>query len=309
MTAGTLPFSLVDVFASSPLSGNGLSVFLLEDALPASLLQRITQEMRQFETIFLRRLESDVRFQARIFTMEEELPFAGHPIIGAAAFLHAELFSAQSEAPFELVAPEKSVRVTSRREGKAYFAEMDQGAAAFWEPIARTESEAYLQALNLSGADLSPGLPLQVVSTGLPYLIVPVQANLEGAHIVQAGFEAMLAKIGARFVYVLDTARREGRTWDNDGRVEDIATGSAAGPAGAYMARHGLAQPGEDILIHQGRFLNRPSVMRVRVAGGGAVMVSGQVCFVGRGEISLPEPYLTPRPPLHGVERGRRQLL
>ena len=87
MTLRTLPFSLVDVFAREPLSGNGLSVFLLDDELPTLAMQRITQEMRQFETIFLRRIDGTSRFNTRIFTMEEELPFAGHPVIGAAALL------------------------------------------------------------------------------------------------------------------------------------------------------------------------------------------------------------------------------
>ncbi len=81
MNLQTIPFSLLDVFAREPLSGNGLSVFLLDAELPTLAMQRITQEMRQFETIFLRRIGATSRFHARIFTMEEELPFAGHPII------------------------------------------------------------------------------------------------------------------------------------------------------------------------------------------------------------------------------------
>jgi trans-2,3-dihydro-3-hydroxyanthranilate isomerase len=102
MNLRTLPFWLVDVFAREPLSGNGLSVFLLDDELPTLAMQRITQEMRQFETIFLARIGGTSKFGARIFTMEEELPFAGHPVIGAAALLHAELYSADELARFEL---------------------------------------------------------------------------------------------------------------------------------------------------------------------------------------------------------------
>ena len=73
---------------------------------------------------------------------------------------------------------------------------------------------------------------MQVVSTGLPYLIVPVLAeHLATANITSRGFEALLAESGAKFVYVLDPTAPEGRTWDNAGRVEDVATGSAAGPS------------------------------------------------------------------------------
>jgi len=286
----TLPFSLVDVFAREPLSGNGLSVFLLDNDLPTLAMQRITQEMRQFETIFLRRMEGTARFHARIFTMEEELPFAGHPVIGAAALLHVEFFSAEPVAHIELVTALKSIPVTSRREGGIYSAQMDQGVAVFGTPIPRAGIDAFLKALNLVSSDLAPDLPLQVVSTGLPYLIVPIRANLEGARIVVRDFEAMLAGVGAKFVYLLDVERREARNWDNDGRIEDIATGSAAGPAAAYLVRHNLARPGENILLSQGRFLNRPSEIHAMVRGSSelSVTVRGEVCFVGKGTLKVP---------------------
>ncbi len=290
MNPRTLPFSLVDVFAREPLSGNGLSVFLLDEDLPSPAMQRITQEMRQFETIFLRRIGDTSRFRARIFTMEEELPFAGHPVIGAAALLHAELHPADESAGFEFVMPARSIDATSRREGTSYFAEMDQGVAAVEPPIPAAHNEAFLKALNLTASDLAAGLPLQVVSTGLPYLIVPIAAHLERARIVVPGFEALLATVGAKFVYVFDVDRREGRTWDNDGRVEDIATGSAAGPGAAYLVTHDLAAPGENLVLAQGRFLNRPSEIHAMVRGGPSLSVSvrGQVCFVGYGVLTLP---------------------
>jgi PhzF family phenazine biosynthesis protein len=290
MTPRTLPFSLVDVFTREPLSGNGLSVFRLDEDLSAPAMQRITQEMRQFETIFLHRVGHTARFRARIFTMEEELPFAGHPVIGAAALLHAGLFAAEDSAALEFVMPGRSLRATSRREGTSYFAEMDQGVAAVEPPIPAAQNETLLEALNLAASDLAPGLPLQVVSTGLPYLIVPVAANLERARIVVPGFEALLATVGAKFVYVFDVGLREGRTWDNDGRVEDIATGSAAGPAAAYLVTHDLAAPGEPLVLAQGRFLNRPSEIHAMVRDGPSLGVSvrGQVCFVGHGTLTLP---------------------
>ena len=294
MNLRTLPFSLVDVFAREPLSGNGLSVFLLDQELPSRVMQRITQEMRQFETIFLSRVETTSAFRARIFTMEEELPFAGHPIIGAAALLHSERRAAAETLLFEFAMAERTIEVTSRREGTSYFAEMDQGAATFEAPIVDSGIDTFLKALNLSRSDLHPILTPQVVSTGLPYLIVPITANLEHARIVHPRFEALLATIGAKFVYVFDVDRREGRTWDNNGRVEDIATGSAAGPAAAYVVEHGFAARGESIVIAQGRFLDRPSELHAIVRGTSklSVSVGGQVCFVGNGALRLPRALL-----------------
>ncbi len=294
MNLRTLPFSLVDVFAREPLSGNGLSVFLLDQELPTRVMQRITQEMRQFETIFLSRVETTSALRARIFTMEEELPFAGHPIICAAALLHSERRAAAETLLFEFAMANRTIEVTSRREGTSYFAEMDQGVATFEAPVVDSRMDTFLKALNLSRSDLHPILPPQVVSTGLPYLIVPITANLEDARVVHPRFEALLATIGAKFVYVLDVDRREGRTWDNNGRVEDIATGSAAGPAAAYLVEHGLAVRGESIVIAQGRFLDRPSQLHAVVRGTSnlGVSVGGQVCFVGNGALRLPSALL-----------------
>jgi trans-2,3-dihydro-3-hydroxyanthranilate isomerase len=303
MSQRNFPFWLVDVFAREPLSGNGLSVFLLDAELPASMMQRITQEMRQFETIFLRPLPAihglrgtrapphrslgASTFEARIFTMEEELSFAGHPVIGAAAVVHAQFLAADAVAELEFLIGNRRIPVTSRRDGETYLAEMDQGTAAIEAPIAQDRIDALLEALDLQRADLAVGLPLQVISTGLPYLVVPVEANLERARIAVPGFEALLATVGAKFVYVLDVRRREGRTWDNDGRVEDIATGSAAGPAAAYLVAHGLAMHDEVITLAQGRFLGRPSELHAIVRSGAGILVRGRVCFVGDGALRL----------------------
>lgn len=290
MTLRTLPFWLVDVFTREPLSGNGLSVFLLDEELPANAMQCITQEMRQFETIFLRRIEKSSRFNARIFTIEEELPFAGHPVIGAAALLHSEFFSTDDVVHLQFDMQDRSINAVSRRQENTYIAEMDQGVATVAPPIPRARYEAFLKALNLSIEDLAPDLPLQVVSTGLPYLIVPINSNLENAKIVVTDFDTLLATVGAKFVYVFQVDRLEGRTWDNDGRVEDIATGSAAGPAAVYLVTHKRASTDESLILAQGRFLNRPSELYASVKGASelSVTIKGQVCFVGSGTLKLP---------------------
>jgi trans-2,3-dihydro-3-hydroxyanthranilate isomerase len=283
-----IEYSLVDVFASQPLAGNSLTVFELDRELPDTLLQAVTREMRQFETIFLWPTAERRCFRARMFTMEEELGFAGHPIIGAAGVLHTAHFAAEEVVELTLELKEKTVTVRSRRSGALHHAEMDQGTADFVTTVDREHHAEVLDALNLDAGDLLPTLPIQVVSTGLPYLIVPVQKNLAHARIVRRDFEALLARFGAKFVYVLDVPGLEGRSWDNDGKGEDIATGSAAGPAGAYLARHGIIRTGLPVVFRQGGFVGRPSHLSVTVGEGGAVRVGGGVVFVGRGDLRLP---------------------
>jgi PhzF family phenazine biosynthesis protein len=139
-----------------------------------------------------------------------------------------------------------------------------------------------------------------MVSAGLPYLLVPMRRGLERTRIVHSAFEALLGRIGAKFVYVFDPQTREGRTWDNAGLVEDVATGSAAGPTAAYLVHYGLAQPETDIVLAQGRFVGRPSQIRARVAGTveaiTGVSVGGDACMVGGGKIVEPgnEPAQSP---------------
>jgi predicted PhzF superfamily epimerase YddE/YHI9 len=127
-----------------------------------------------------------------------------------------------------------------------------------------------------------------VISTGLPYLILPVTANaLSRARIRGSDFEALLGAAGAKFVLVLDTAAREARTWDNLGQVEDVATGSAAGPAAAYLLQHRLADARVPLGISQGRFAGRPSELVVRQDEHGNLWVRGEVWSVAHGTLDF----------------------
>ena len=283
-----LEYHHVDVFTREPLSGNGLIVFPDAGALTTATMQRVTQEMRQFESIFLAATPEPHRVRARVFTMEEELPFAGHPVLGAACALHERLPQGREREEWTIELAAGPAQVSTLRRDGWYEATMNQGQPTFGATLGAEMTRQALAALNLTEDDLAPGLPLEVVSTGLPYLLVPLVHGLERAAIVQTGFEALLALMGAKFVYVLHVPTREGRTWDNDGRVEDVATGSAAGPVGAYLVRHGLESPnGAEITLHQGRFVGRPSQIRIQVeATGGeitAVRVTGDVRMVARG--------------------------
>ena len=181
----------------------------------------------------------------------------------------------------------REIAVRSRPTRGYYEAEMNQGSPALGSPLAGPDAARFAAALGLSPDDLHR-LPMQVVSTGLPYLIVPLAGGLDRARITVADFEERLASVGAKFVYVFDPARREGRSWDNAGAVEDVATGSAAGPAAAWLAAHGLAADDETIVINQGRFLGRPSMIAVTPDSRGGLWVGGPVAPVARGVVDLP---------------------
>jgi trans-2,3-dihydro-3-hydroxyanthranilate isomerase len=286
-----LKYHHVDVFSSKPLSGNGVTVFRLRESLPAAVMQELTREMRQFESIFVLQEARSQTVRAWVFTMEEELDFAGHPVLGAAAALHEETMAGIRDVSWTFQLNKKSFPVQTTRQGSHYRAEMDQGVCNFGAVLSAQESVAFLDALNLGRDHLLDQFPLQIASTGLPYLLVPVDRDLDAARIVKPEFEKQLARFGAKFIYVFDLNRKEGRTWDNDGRVEDIATGSAAGPAGAYLVAHGLVSSAQTIEISQGRFVGRPSILfvvarkddedriSVKVAGDASLFARGQLEF------------------------------
>jgi trans-2,3-dihydro-3-hydroxyanthranilate isomerase len=286
-----LKYHHVDVFSSKPFSGNGVIVFRLREALPTAVMQELTREMRQFESIFVLQEARSQTVRAWVFTMEEELDFAGHPVLGAAVVLHEETMAGIRKVSWTFQLNKKSFPVETIQQDSHYRAEMDQGVCNFGAMLSPQESIPFLEALNLSRDHLLDKFPLQIASTGLPYLLVPVDRDLDAAHIITPEFEKQLARFGARFVYVFDVNRKEGRTWDNDGRVEDIATGSAAGPTGAYLVAHGLANPAQVIEISQGRFVGRPSVLLVVAQkddqGRTWVKVAGDACLFASGQLDI----------------------
>jgi PhzF family phenazine biosynthesis protein len=265
-----LTYHHVDVFADRPYTGNSLAVFVDPPPLDARQMLAITQEMRHFETVFV----WDAR-RIRVFDLFEELPFAGHPVLGAAAVLY-ELYG-KAEWAFELRAG--TVRVTT----SGRTAVMDQGRARFVRDAVPAEGIA--DALGLAPDDLDGTLPIQVISTGLPYLIVPVAGGaLARARISRPDFDLFLRQRGAQFAYLLDAERLEGRHWNNDGVMEDVATASAAGCVGAFLLRNGRVAAGQEISLAQGRFVGRPS--RILVTPHEAhVFVGGTVAMVGAGTL------------------------
>jgi len=286
MHLSQLKYHHVDVFAPRPFSGNSLTVFLDAGSLHRNQMQRITQEMRHFESIFLSAAEAPNTFDARVFDLMEELDFAGHPLLGAAAVLHSCLNPGdQAVWTFQLRA--RTVQVRTERVGEGFRALLDQGRPEFFGEVPSIQREEFPAALNLKARQLSRDLPLEVVSTGLRYLIVPLEEGLEQTRIVSTDFEALLRTVNAQFAYVLDVRELEGRHWNNDGGMEDVATGSGAGTVGAYLTKHGRIVAGDEFILRQGGFLGRPSEIRVRTEGTPnditRVEVGGDVALVGRG--------------------------
>ena len=285
-----MQFQLVDVFTSTPYRGNSLSVFPDAGGLSTAQMGHITKELRQFESIFLNASGPQHHWQAHIFDLFEQLDFAGHPVIGAASVLHHQHGGDKVHGHWTLELASGALTVETERRGPgAFHAALPAMAAHFLgQPsgVSRAEVASWF---SLTIGDLDTRLPLEVISTGLRYLIVPLRNGaLARAGISHRELAVALAEIGAEYAYLIDADDREGRHWNNDGVVEDAATGSAAGCVAAYLRRHGLLVDDEVAQLRQGRFIGRPSQISIsaRSADGGVwVRVGGEVVLVGSGRL------------------------
>ncbi|MEV0714891.1 PhzF family phenazine biosynthesis protein [Asanoa sp. NPDC050611] len=267
----------VDVFTGRPFSGNSVAVFPDAEALTTRQMSLITTELRHFESIFL-----GAGGAARVFDLSGELDFAGHPVLGAACVLHALRGSTPSET-WTLRLPAGAVKVaTTRHNPTAYAGVLDQGPPSF---LGRPSVSAMLPSLSLAPDDLDPTLPPEVVSTGLRYLVLPVRTDALARARVTTDLTAPLTALGAEFAYLLDAATMEGRHWNNDGVVEDVATGSGAGCVAAYLRSHDRIDDGKPTILRQGRFTGRPSEMTITAHGDRSVEVGGDVVLVAEGRL------------------------
>jgi PhzF family phenazine biosynthesis protein len=278
----------VDVFSPQPYCGNSLPVFPDARGLSAAQMLCITKELRHFEAIFLEPQAGARGICARVFDLCQELPFAGHPLIGAAAVLH-EKSQQNDEYTWDFNLSGRHVTVATKRTGTGYFGFLEQGAPEHFGAV--KDAPWVAAAFGLQQHDLRSDLPLEVISTGLRYLIVPVVPGaLERARIAR-DISANLRSVCAEFAVLFDESSLEIRHWNNDGVLEDVATGSAAGTIGAYRLRQELAQAGETFVLNQGRFTGRPSTLLVRPEGTPGeianVRVGGDVALVGRGELEI----------------------
>jgi trans-2,3-dihydro-3-hydroxyanthranilate isomerase len=297
-------FVTADVFTSKPFAGNPLAVFPDARAIPEELLQRIASEFNLSETVFIYP-PADARNtrKLRIFTPAEELPFAGHPTVGAAFVLAATggvtLSGAETRITFEEgVGP---VEVVIRgAAGRPSFAQLT--AAKLPETGPPPPGRTFLaEMLGLDPADIQGGMTApQAVSCGLPFLFVPVRDRdaVRRARVRMDHWESTLKSYWAPQVMVFSRDPEHAGA-DVHARVfvpglavpEDPATGSAAVALGGYLAaRESAADASLRYLVEQGVEMGRPSYLHVEVekAGGEitAVRVGGECVLVSEGTIA-----------------------
>lgn len=292
-----LPYFVVDVFTTTPLAGNPLAAVFDTVGLSTERMQAIAREFNLSETTFIQRRPAEIEtaegVRVRIFTPNEELPFAGHPTLGTASVLklHAPETMRHDTVTLALnVGP-----IPVRFSGDDLFGEMTQRDPEFGGEL---DAAGIAPLAGLAPDDFDPALPPQVVSTGNAFAIVTLRSveSLARLKVNQERATPWLRERGARWFYALapvanpesrSAQPREYRARMQFYRGEDPATGSAAGPAIAYLVARGAVPSGERVHLRQGLEMGRPSdlflsaqkhsgkVTDVRVAGSTVAVAKG----------------------------------
>jgi trans-2,3-dihydro-3-hydroxyanthranilate isomerase len=289
-------FHTLDVFTTTRFEGNPLAVFTDGDSLSDDQMQAIAREMNLAETVFVQN-PTDERALARlrIFTTQQELKLAGHPVIGT-WFLLAELGVVPAQEGGVHIMQQTGAGVLPVeirfKDGRPQCVTMTQLPAAF-RPI-KFKKAALAKALGLTPKDFDPHLDPECVSTGIFNLMVPLRNRAALGKISMNMFELrkLLGK-NATMAYCF-TPSGNGKVFSR-GMLpweiyEDPATGSAAGSLGAYLVKHGKLTPGHTLSILQGEEMGRPSHIEVQVTQSGKKLVprvSGAAVKVFEGTISV----------------------
>jgi len=286
-----LTFYIVDVFAEKKYAGNQLAVFRQAGELSSNEMQQLARETNFSETTFiLQDGERDGGYDVRIFTPGEEVPFAGHPTLGTAHIIRNEILKGKAEAILLNLKVGK-IPVTFGKDGYCW---MKQIEPEFGKPH---PDEAIAAILSLPVADIDNRYPVQEVSTGLPFFIVPLKtiAALKTAKVDRDKYFAYIKDSNAKGILVFCPQAHEAQNdisvrvfVDCYGIPEDPATGSGNGCLAGYLVKHRyFGKDSIDIRSEQGYEIGRPSLLLLKAEKENDkinIFVGGKAIIVAKGE-------------------------
>jgi trans-2,3-dihydro-3-hydroxyanthranilate isomerase len=304
----TLKFYQADVFTVQPFGGNPVAVIPEAEGLSEDQLQQIAREMNVSETVFVfPPTDKAAVVRLRIFTPTQEVPFAGHPVIGT-FFVLAELGLIPAKEPVTRVLQECNLGLfpveLHAKDGQVVRVVMSQPKPEFLGALEEMEDlYKVANALGLAKYAITEAKwPIEVVSTGLPVLIVPVR-SLTAVRSIRPDASAITdvcRRFGANGIMVFTTVTVEPYATVHTrmfapsiGILEDPATGSASGALGAYLVQNGVVEvgPTTEIIAEQGYELERPSRILIQVESDDDVIqdvkVGGHCVMVVEGRLTF----------------------
>jgi len=286
-------FYNVDVFAERKLEGNQLAVFICEDEITDSNMQKIAKEMNYSETTFITSVENNT---VRIFTPDIELPFAGHPTLGTAYVMQKEIIKSNIKTLLLDLKIGQIPVLFKYKSGEAEEIWMEQNVPAFgqfFDPALIADS------VFLYEEDIDIRFPIQEVSTGLPFIIVPLKTMdaLKRARVERDKLLDLIENTNAKSLLLFcPEARKKGnslsvRVFTEVPGFEDPATGSGNGCLVAYLSHHQYyGKSNVNIRVEQGYEIGRPSLLLLKaeeIDGQISVSVGGKVFLIASGELNI----------------------
>ncbi|SDF58601.1 trans-2,3-dihydro-3-hydroxyanthranilate isomerase [Fontibacillus panacisegetis] len=285
-------YFIVDVFSEGKYTGNPLAVFKNAGELTDQQMQQIAKEINYSETTFIMsNAPVNGGYDVRIFTPNEEIPFAGHPTLGTAYIIKNEILE---EAADELILNYKGGPISVSFSDQEEILWMKQHEPVFGRIL---DKSIVSEVLSIDPENIDDRFPIQEVSTGLPVIIVPLN-SLEAAKRVKINsdkYYELIAGIDAKAVLVFSTGTYHAAHDLNVrdfaeyyGIPEDAATGSSNGCLAVYLVKYEYFGANEiDITVEQGYEIKRPSLLYLKAEAhskGIHVRVGGQVVKVAQGE-------------------------
>jgi len=283
-------FYIVDVFAERKYEGNQLAVFLAEDTFSDAEMQKIAREMNFSETTFITSMKD---YKVRIFTPDVELPFAGHPTLGSALIIQKEIIKSNIKTLLLNLKIGPIPVLFKYKSGEVEEIWMEQNVPAFGKFF---DTELIAKTLFLSEEDIDIRFPIQEVSTGLPFIIVPLK-NLDAlkrARVERDKLLDLIENTSAKSILIFcPEARNKGnhlsvRVFTEVPGFEDPATGSGNGCLAAYLVNHQyFVKNSINIRVEQGYEIGRPSLLLLKaeeIEGKISVSVGGKAFIIASGE-------------------------
>ncbi len=287
-----LPLYIVDVFAEAKYAGNQLAVIFDEVGLETEMMQKIAREMHFSETTFITGYDLETNtFNVRIFTPDNELPFAGHPTLGTAYIAQKELLKENVD---ELTLSMKAGLIPVK------FNYVENEPGILWmkqlNPVFGDThpAEAFAEILGLSVDDFDTDYPIQEVSTGVYFYMVPLKTRA-ALKMIKVDAEKLAEyskgrKASTPFMFCKEPEDAANHAKARMmGKGEDPATGSANGCFTGYAVKHKyFGDSNVDVNVEQGAEMNRPSILYLKGSEketGISVEVGGKVAYVAKGEL------------------------
>ncbi|MBY8990146.1 MAG: PhzF family phenazine biosynthesis protein [Candidatus Lokiarchaeota archaeon] len=286
-------FYIVDVFAERKLEGNQLAVFICENEIKDSDMQRIAKEMNYSETSFITSIESNT---VRIFTPDIELPFAGHPTLGTAYVMQKEIIKSNIKTLLLDLKIGQIPVLFKYKSGEVEEIWMEQNVPAFGQFFAPA---LIADSVFLDEEDMDIRFPIQEVSTGLPFIIVPLKTMeaLKRARVERDKLLDLIENTNAKSLLLFcPETRKKGnhisvRVFTEVPGFEDPATGSGNGCLAAYLSHHQYyGKSSINIRVEQGYEIGRPSLLYLKaeeIDGNISVSVGGKAFIIANGELNI----------------------